>query len=98
MTNTGNIIKIIKVESNISKIYATKSVDNPKGPFTHTINVTIFVVGTLDIFDFGCKQHHRTVFNPVLNGTKSCENGDIDDTYKRNFTLNSVLMEYFTIL
>ena len=46
MTNTGNIIKIIKVESNISKNIC----------YQHTVNATIFVVGTFDIFDFSCKR------------------------------------------
>ena len=51
-----------------------------KGPFTHTVNVTVFVSGTFDLFDVSCKQHHRTALNPISNGT---ENGDINSTCKR---------------
>ena len=41
-----------------------------KGLFTRTVNVTVFVSGTFDLFDVTCKQHHRIAFNPFLNGTK----------------------------
>ena len=30
-----------------------------------------------------CKQHHRTVLNPFLNGTKS---SDVDSRFKRSLT------------
>ena len=43
--------------------------------FTRTINVTVFVSGNFDLFDVVCKQNHRSVLNPFLNGTI---NGNID--------------------
>ena len=39
--------------------------------FTRTINVTIFVGGTFDLFDVMYKQHNKSVLNPFLNGTKT---------------------------
>ena len=34
--------------------------------------LTIFVSGTLNLFNVMCKQHHRTALvNPFLNGTKT---------------------------
>ena len=39
--------------------------------FTGTINVTIFVSGTFDLFDVMYKQHNKSVLNPFLNGTKT---------------------------
>ena len=38
--------------------------------FTHTVNVTVFVSGTFDLFDVMCKQQNRTALNPFLNGVK----------------------------
>ena len=48
-----------------------------------TVNVTVFVSGTLDLFNAMCKQHHRTASNPFINGTK---NGDFHGTCKLVFT------------
>ena len=39
--------------------------------FIRTINVTIFVGGTFDLFDVMYKQHNKSVLNPFLNGTKT---------------------------
>ena len=39
--------------------------------FTRTINVTIFMSGTFDLFDVMYKQHNKSVLNPFLNGTKT---------------------------
>ena len=55
-----------------------------EGLFTHTVQVTVFMSGTFDLFDIMCKQHHRTALNPFLNGTK---NGDVDGTCKRSLRL-----------
>ena len=41
-----------------------------EGSFTHTVNVTIFVIGTSDLFYVICKQHHRVSLNPFLSGEK----------------------------
>ena len=41
-----------------------------KGSFTRTVNVNAFVSDTFDLFNVMCEQHHRTVLNPFLNGTK----------------------------
>ena len=50
-----------------------------EGSFTHTINVTVLVSSTFDLFDVMCKQHNRTALNPFFNDTK---NGDIDSMCK----------------
>ena len=42
-----------------------------------------FVSSPFDLSNVVCKQHHRTLLNPFLNGTK---NGNIDVTYKLSFT------------
>ena len=42
-----------------------------KGSFTRTVNVTVFVSGTFDLFNVMCKRYHRAALNPVLNGTKT---------------------------
>ena len=39
------------------------------GLFTCTVNVTVFVSGTSDLFNVTCKRCHRTVLNPFFNGT-----------------------------
>ena len=49
--------------------------------YLQTVNVTIFVSFTFDLFDVMCRQPHETELNPFLNCT---ENGDIDGTYIRN--------------
>ena len=41
-----------------------------KGPFTHTINITVLVSGTFDLFNIMCKQHHRTAIGPILKPDK----------------------------
>ena len=46
-----------------------------------TVNVTIFVSGTIYLFDTMCKRCHRNQLNPFSYGTK---NGDIDGTCKRS--------------
>ena len=51
-----------------------------KDSFTRTLDVTVFVSGTFDLFDVMCKQHQKAALDPFLNGTK---NGDIDGTCKR---------------
>ena len=38
-------------------------VNKPQGSFTHTVNVTGFVIDTFNIFDVKCKQHNRTILN-----------------------------------
>ena len=45
------------------KEYFSKTVLS-KGSFTNTINVTVFVSGTFDLFDVMYKQHHMIVLNP----------------------------------
>ena len=43
--------------------------------FTVTVKVIDFSSDTFDLFNVMCKQHHRTAFNPILNGKK---NSNID--------------------
>ena len=43
------------------------------------MNVTLFVSGTFDVFNFMCK--HKSGLNPILNGTI---NDDVDGTCKRS--------------
>ena len=54
-----------------------------KGLFICTVNVTIYVSSTFDLFNVMCKQRDRDVLNPFLKGTKNC---DIDDTCKRSLS------------
>ena len=35
-----------------------------KGSFTRTINVTVFMSGTFDLFNVICKQHNRAALKP----------------------------------
>ena len=44
----------------------------------YTVNVTVFVCGTIDLFDVMCRQQYKTELKPFLNCT---EHGEIDDTY-----------------
>ena len=58
--------------------------------FTRTINVTIFVGGTFDLFDVMYKQHNKSVLNPFLNGTK---NDGIYGTCKRSLTFRCLTQQ-----
>ena len=60
-----------------------------RGSFTCTINVTIFVRGTFDLFNVMCKQHNRNMLNPFLNHT---QNGDIEGTCKRTLKMGAKWM------
>ena len=55
-----------------------------KSSFTCTLNVTIVVSDTFDVFDVDCKQYNRTALDKFLNSTK---NGDVDGTCKRSLTV-----------
>ena len=44
-----------------------------------TVNITVFMSGTFDLFNIMCKQYHWTALNAFLNGTK---NSDGDGTCK----------------
>ena len=46
-----------------------------RGSFTHTVNVTVYVSGTFDLFDVTYKQCHGNTLIPFLSGAK---NGNID--------------------
>ena len=60
---------------------AAMATSQSKGSFTRTVNITLFVSDTFNLFDGMCKWHHKTVLNPFLNGIKS---DDIDGTCKRS--------------
>ena len=49
-----------------SEIVTSKNHQSP-GPFTRTVNVTVFMSGTFDLFNNKCKEHHRTALSPILN-------------------------------
>ena len=53
-----------------------RRIPNPQGPFTRTVNVTVFCERHVTY-----KHHHRTPLNPILNDTK---NDDIDGMCKRS--------------
>ena len=55
------------------------------------MNITVYMSGTLDLFDVTCKQHRGTPLKPFVNGTK---NGHIDGTCKRS--LNEALRSIYT--
>ena len=40
-----------------------------------------FLIGTFDLSNVTCKQHHSAAVNPFLKGTKTC---DIDGACKRS--------------
>ena len=60
------------------------------GTCKHTFKVTVFVSGTFDLFNVMCKQYHKNVFNPFLNGMKNSDpNGTCENTLTRIYgTLN----------
>ena len=45
--------------------------------FTRTVNVTVFVSGTFDVFDVACKQHHRTALNLFYRPQKKLREGNV---------------------
>ena len=42
-----------------------------KTPFTLTVDVTVFVSCTFDLFNNMCKRCHRTALSPLLKKTKN---------------------------
>ena len=61
-----------------------------EGSFTHTINVTVLVSSTFDLFDVMCKQHNRTALNPFFTIQKTvtltvCVNGPLKLLHCANF-------------
>ena len=40
-----------------------------KGSFTRTVNITVFMSGTFDLFDVVCQQLHIATLNLFLSGT-----------------------------
>ena len=48
--------------------------------FTCTVNVTVFVSGTFDLFNVTCKEHNRSALNTFQNVMK---NSDISGTCKQ---------------
>ena len=72
---------------------------NFKGSFICTVNLSVFVSGTFDIFDVAGKQQHSTALNPFLNGTKTvtstvCANGPWGLMYLDGFYLVRCLWLY----
>ena len=56
-------------DGQIRHLPTTSLAGGNKGSFTRTVNITVFMSGTFDLFDVVCKQLHIATLNLFLSGT-----------------------------